>query len=91
MELVINRCWGGFSLSEKACEILGLDSPYADVERDDYRLVAVVRLLGDEVNGCHSKLEVVELPFETTDWMVNEYDGMESVIYVVDGKIHVAT
>lgn len=90
MEIVVNRCWGRFSLSEEACESLGLDSLYDDVDRDDYRLVAVVRLLGDKANGSNAKLEVIELPFETTDWVINDYDGMETVYYVVDGKIYTA-
>lgn len=88
MELVINRCYGGFFLSELACELLALDSPYADIERDDYRLVALIRSLGKKANGRCANLKVVEIPFEATDWHIDEYDGLESVVYVVDGKLH---
>lgn len=87
-ELVINRCYGGFSLSQKACEALGLDSPYDDVDRADPRLVQVVRTLGKEANGKYSELAVVTLPSATTDYYVEDYDGMETVIYVVNGKLH---
>ena len=90
VELVVNKCWGGFSLSELACETLGLSNPYEDIARDDYRLVATVRLLGEKANGRHARLEIVELPFETTDWHIEDYDGCETVIYVVDGKLHFA-
>lgn len=91
MEIVLNRCWGGFSLSEKACEVLGLDSPYDDVDRTDPRLIEMVRTWkAEEVNGHSSKLAVVVLPFDTTDWTINDYDGMETVYYVVNGKIYTA-
>lgn len=33
---------------------------------------------------------VIELPDNTTDYMVTEYDGWESIIYVVDGKLYEA-
>lgn len=88
MELVINRCFGGFSLSELACELLGLDSPYDDIDRDDYRLIAITHLLGEKVNGRYADLKVVEIPDEATDWHIDEYDGFESLIYVVDGKLY---
>lgn len=90
VELVVNRCWGGFSLSKLACEALGLSDSYADIARDDYRLVATVRLLDEKANGNFARLEIVELPFETTDWHIEDYDGCETVIYVVDGKLHFA-
>lgn len=85
MELVINSCFGGFGLSKKALAWLGTnDTP----DRDDPRLVECVRALGDEVNSLFSELEIVEIPDDVTDWEIREYDGLESVIYVLDGKIH---
>jgi len=85
MELVINTCFGGFGLSKKAHAWLGTnDTP----DREDPRLVECVRTLGEEANGEFAELEVVELPGGVTDWEVEEYDGAESVIYVLDGKIH---
>lgn len=91
MEIVVNRCWGGFSLSEKAWKALGLEYAYDVVDRTDPRLIEMVKTWkAEEVNGHSSKLVVVELPFETTDWTINEYDGMEVVYYVVNGKIYTA-
>lgn len=31
---------------------------------------------------------VVEIPDEATDYLITEYDGAESVYYVLNGKIH---
>lgn len=88
MKLVINTCYGGFELSDKAEKMLGGENAY-ELERDDPKLVEVVETLGKEAyNTDVSRLSVVEIPDNATDYEVNEYDGYESVIYVVDGKIH---
>jgi hypothetical protein len=42
----------------------------------------------EAINGACAKLKVVEIPEEATDWELNEYDGLESITYVVDGKLH---
>ena len=88
MKLVVNKCYGGFELSKKAEEMLGVD--YYDVERNDPKLVQIVEELGEEANNNYSELQVVEIPNEATDFDISEYDGIETVIYVVDGKIKYA-
>ena len=42
----------------------------------------------EDVDGYCAELEVVEIPDGATDYYLNEYDGMESIIYVLDGKLH---
>lgn len=87
MKLVINTCYGGFGLSDKAKEMLG-ENAYK-LERDDPKLVKVVEMLGSkEASEEYGMLEVVEIPDNATDYEIDEYDGYESIIYVVDGKIH---
>jgi hypothetical protein len=49
-----------------------------DIERTDPVLVQVVEELGDAANGSHAKLRIVELPAGTL-YMIDEYDGFESV------------
>ena len=87
MKIIINRCWGGFHIPEEFAAAHGLE-PYDDIERTDPELVAFVESHG----GCFSegcaKLVVVELPETCTDWELNEYDGMESITYVVWGKLY---
>ena len=88
MKIVINTCYGGFSLSDEAIERLNLDSPYAEVERTDEALIALIEEIGSyRVSGRCAKLQIVNLPDDTTDWEISEYDGAEEVIYVVDGKL----
>ena len=87
MFIVINKCYGGFHIPEALCEACGLSS-YDDIARDDLRLVEFVQEQGgDYREGC-SRLVVVEVPEEATDWELDEYDGFESIIYVVDGKLY---
>lgn len=85
-KVVINVCYGGFSLSKEASEILrdqGVDiNPcYGylpdDVPRHDKRLVEVVEKLGDKAGRKFSKLKVVEI--DSLMYRIDEYDGWESV------------
>ena len=43
---------------------------------------------GENINSDFSKLEVVSIPNEVTDYEINECDGMESIICVADGKLY---
>lgn len=92
MKIVINTCWGGFSLSDYACLKLGIDDPYAySFNRDmrlDPKLVELVEKDSSIVSGNCAKLAVVDIPDEVTDWIINEYDGKEDILYVIDGKLN---
>ena len=96
MKIVVNGCYGGFSLSRKAMKLLGVDDEsvfdyYHDVKkRTDKKLVSVVEQLGDEASGANSCLMVVEFPDNATDYRIVDYDGIEDVYYVVNGKIGIA-
>lgn len=83
-EVVINCCFGGFSLSDKAAELLAdltgdTADNHPDIERNDKRLVAVVKSLGeDAASGRCASLNVVELE-KGCKWRINEYDGWETI------------
>ena len=88
MKIVINSCYGGFGLSEVALLRLGCENSFEyDDRRTDPALVSVVEGLGRLASGYLSRLHVVEIPDEATDWELNDYDGVESVTYVIDGKL----
>lgn len=84
MKFVLNHCYGGFGLSDWAEEKMGCSEPY----RDDPDFISLVEQYPDKVSGECAELEVVEIPDDCTDYEFIDYDGMESIIYVVDGKIH---
>lgn len=92
MVFVLNKCYGGFSLSPFAVKRLGVDSAYADL--DSLQIDALAALIAEygseKCSGSFAKLKVVEVPDTVTDWIVQEYDGIEVLIYVLDGKIHQA-
>ena len=78
MKVVINRCYGGFGLSEKAMRFLGVGSEWPDIARDDPKLVECVEKLGEEANDTYAELKVVEIP-DDINWEIGEYDGLEWV------------
>ncbi len=80
MKIVINRCYGGFGLSEKAMKYLKLplNKYIGYYDRTDPKLIKCVEKLGDKVNDSCSKLEIVEIP-DGTKYEIRDYDGMETV------------
>lgn len=89
MQIVINECYGGFGLSEEVAKELGYGK-YDDslTVRTDPRLIKKIEEKQPGVSGEFAKLVVVTIPDEATDWMIHDYDGMESIWYVIDGEIH---
>lgn len=87
MKIVLNKEYGGFSLPEgfkTLYKITTYEEEWA-VERTDERLIHYVELNGGETKW--GDLKVVEIPETCTDWELNNYDGFESITYVVGGKI----
>lgn len=85
MKLVVNKCFGGFSLSEEALDRLAKikGHPCSDVDffwgdRSDPDLVQVVEELGDAANGADAKLRIVDIP-DNIEYDIAEYDGIETI------------
>lgn len=86
MLFVVNCNWGGFMLPKDYADAKTNGWQYEDdwdTIRQDQDLIDII--LSDSYDG---NLGIVEIPDNATDYMVNDYDGMESVIYVQDGKMH---
>lgn len=81
-KIVINLCFGGFSLSDLAekryAELSGTTLYYWQIPRDCPYLVQVAEELGKEANGRYAELRVVEIPSDVS-WHICEYDGLEHV------------
>lgn len=86
MKVVINGCYGGFGLSDKATDLykeLAATEYTYDFEwnlknRNDANLVKVVEMLGEEANGDFAELKIIEIP-DDVNWTVFNYDGWEWV------------
>lgn len=86
MKIVINKCFGGFSLSKEAVNLYkqkkNITDPNfydMDIKRNDPVLVEIVQLIGARANGSCAELEVVEIPDDVKDWYISEYDGAEHI------------
>lgn len=81
MKIVINACYGGFGLSDKAIAWLkkkGITAHYYDIARDNPLLVECIEALGDDADGTYAELRIVDIP-DGVDYEIEEYDGIESI------------
>ena len=85
MKIVINTCYGGFSVNDEVAEKLNYDSIY-NYDRTDSRLIEMIEA-GEDVNGEYADLQVVDVPDDATDYYIVNNDGNEDLLYVLDGKI----
>ena len=95
IEILINKCFGGSSLSEEAAEATSHIADRYELESFDNRTnPEVLRIFdsmgSEEFSGYCSEIKKVSIPDTATDWMIDDYDGLETIIYVVDGKIRTA-
>lgn len=82
MKIVVNSDFGGygFGVSNKFTELV--DSYVND--RANSNLVNFVENNPDKCGD----LTIAEIPDNATDFDITDYDGMETIVYVVDGKLH---
>ena len=88
-EIVLNKSFGGFWLGKGFCKRYHCNKYAYDYDnsnknlRMDERLVEWVRQHPED----NPDLKVCIIPDNVTDWQIHEYDGFESLIMVIDGKI----
>ena len=93
MKIVVNKCYGGFALSEEQAKMLGTpdediyDGVYYghDIDRTDPRLITVVE--AGIPNARYSELKVVEIP-DNHFYQIQEYDGYEDVVHSASEIFH---
>lgn len=83
-KIVLNNCFGGFGLSRKAYEFLGLPwdgfGHARNISREDPRLVECVEILGKEANGTFADLVVDVYDDYNYTYQISEYDGVEDLV-----------
>ena len=85
MKVVLNIAFGGFHFGKQFMKYHNIESCWDTYqwERNDPELVQWVEEHPDD----NPNLMVLEIPDNATDWQIHEYDGRESLILVIDGKI----
>ena len=83
LEFVLHKDWGSFHYPEVFCEQYGVHR-YDAEDHCEERFIEWVKAHPDESEGHR----IVTIPATATDCFVNDYDGMESLIYVVNGKLN---
>ena len=87
VKIVINKCFGGFSLSRKALQELKScnNKPVEEfkfsgvcIARDNPNLIRIVEQLGSEANGSYAELAIIENP-DDVKWEIMEHNGKEWV------------
>ena len=84
MEIAVNRCYGGFRLSEKAYNFLGLKYDghgfifQNPEERSNPKLIECIKILGKNASEQYAQIEIVEIP-DDIEWHIDNYGGMEAV------------
>ena len=89
MKIVLNKCYGGFSISDECAEKICVNKYDTSEEvRTNLALITAVLENPRLASGMFSALRVVTIPDEATDYEIDEYDGHERITYVLDGKLH---
>ena len=90
MEILLNDCYGGFGVSEKALELYnersGNDVTYISGYEGNFRvdpiLIDIVKELGDAANDEYSELRIDHVP-DGYGYKIEEYDGLETLHLIV--------
>jgi len=94
MKIAINNCFGGFSVSKKVYDELGikwegygyLNNDSFGIESDNYNayrqhpvLIEAIEKVGEEkASGGLASIKIVEVP-DGIEWELDDYDGIETV------------
>lgn len=91
MKYIINTTYGGFTIPTEVMDYLNLHSHFEtneDIRTDPYFIDWIQNNRAKlALKGRTAELAVVEIPDNATDWRLEEYDGLESIIAVIDGKL----
>lgn len=87
-KVVVNREFSDFEISEEAREVLGITLSH-EINRTDEKLIDLIETWGAErVGGKNTKLVIKRVPYFATDWEIDNRDGYEEIIYVLNGLIY---
>lgn len=87
MKIILNKGFGGFMIPDEICNLLHCE-PFNICLDIRTNTTFIQWLEQKEDEGEELDLKIVEVPDNATDYTIEEFDGDEWIIYVVDGKLH---
>lgn len=84
MKIVINNCYGG--ISEEHAK-LRTDPDFVKKVERGYKGNEKTEFMGHWLDVKLEELSVAVIPDEATDYLITDYDGVESLYFVLNGKI----
>lgn len=88
-KILVNTSFGGFSLKNEYLEDFKNSTQGLNDIREDEVLIALVEQ-GIDIGDNYAEIGIAEIPDNATDYAIEEYDGKETVLYIVNGKIRYA-
>jgi len=88
-KILVNLNFGGFELKDEYFVDFMKRTQGLDDIREDEKLIALVEQ-GFDIGDERSDIGIAEIPDNATDYVIEEYNGKETVLYVVNGKIRYA-
>ena len=82
MKIVVNANFGGYG-----CDVSEQYEDLVDRYENDRANPELVAFVENHPDDC-GDLAIMTIPDNATDWDIQDYDGNETLIYVVDGKIY---
>lgn len=86
-KVVINTCFGGYSLSEKVVfkfneesgtKMSATEASYK-IPRDNDLLIRIIEEVGvEDAGGLCADLKIIEIP-DDVEFVISEYDGIETL------------
>lgn len=96
MKILVNSKYGGYTISDSVMHELGYDEPgreYIEIKYGDNhysRCDPGIIEYFETYPEALGDLIIKEIPDSATDWSIFDYDGMETLFYVVNGRIYTA-
>jgi hypothetical protein len=85
-KILVNLDFGGFDLEDEYYDDFEARTNGLGDIREDEKLIALVEQ-GIDIGDDLADIGIAEIPDNATDYYINEYDGKEEVLYVLDGRI----
>lgn len=103
MKILVNKKYGGFDLNEEFIKEFSEQFPeigedeliairFGDFYRTNKKIIKAIEDFGIDKAGrfSYTDLRIITIPDECTDWTIEEREGYEQIIYVLDGKLNFA-